>query len=152
MPERDKYSIQIQCQCIHTITGEFRWMKSSTRASTIHLQPKKPPVLGYIKRSLASRSKRWLSPSAPTRLHSQYCVLPRGTQHQKARTCLSECRGGLWRWSEGWSTSSTKDKLRKLRLYSLERKRLWRHLRADLSVLKENLQESFIRESRLDQE
>ena len=67
-------------------------------------------ILGCIRSSVASRSREGILPLYPTlvRPHLESCVQLWSPQHRKDMELLDRVQRRPYKWSEGWSTSSTK--------------------------------------------
>ncbi|GAB0175791.1 hypothetical protein GRJ2_000044300 [Grus japonensis] len=86
-------------------------------------------VLGCIKRNVTRRSREVILPlySALMRPHLEYCIQLWGHSTRKTSSC----------WMiRGLEHLSCEDRLRELGLFSLEKRRLWGHLRAAFQYLK----------------
>ncbi|KAK4818784.1 LOW QUALITY PROTEIN: hypothetical protein QYF61_019130 [Mycteria americana] len=93
-------------------------------------------ILGYIKRSVASRSRERFSPSALLSPRLEYCVQLWGPQHKKDMDLLEWVQRRATKMITGLEQLSCEDGLRELRLFRLEKRKLWEHLRAAFQYLK----------------
>jgi len=88
-------------------------------------------VLGCIKRSVASRAREGILPLCPAlvRHPRESCVQLWSPQHKKDMELLEQVRSRATKMIRGLEHLSYEDRLRELRLLSLEKKRLWGDLR-----------------------
>ena len=95
-------------------------------------------IPGCIKRSVASRSREVILPlyAALTRPHLQYYVQLWGPQHKKDMDLLRRVQRRVMKMIRDRSTSPMRDRLRELRLFSLQKRRLQGELIAAFQYLK----------------
>ncbi|GAB0188021.1 UV-stimulated scaffold protein A [Grus japonensis] len=95
-------------------------------------------ILGCIKRSVTSRSRRGILPlySAVVRLHLEYCVQLWGPQYKERHGAVGASPEEAMKMMRGLEHLSYEDRLRELGLFSLEKRRLRGDLIAAFQYLK----------------
>ncbi|KAK4825142.1 LOW QUALITY PROTEIN: hypothetical protein QYF61_024122 [Mycteria americana] len=91
-------------------------------------------ILGCIKSSVAGRSRETILPLCSA--HLEHCVQLWGPQHRKDMDLLEQVQRRATTMIRGMEHLSCEDRPRELGLFSLEKRRLWRHLIAVFQSLK----------------
>ena len=89
-------------------------------------------ILGYIRRGVASREREMIVPlcSALMLPHLEECIQARGPQHKKDVELMGWVQIRAMKMIRGLEHLSYEDKLRKLGLFNLEKRRLQRAIAA----------------------
>jgi len=95
-------------------------------------------ILGCIKRSMASRSREVVLPlyAALLRSHLESCIQLWSPQHRKDMELLEQVQRRATEMIRGMEHLCREESMRALALFSLEKRRLWRHLIAAFQYLK----------------
>ncbi|KFQ05406.1 hypothetical protein N329_00863, partial [Haliaeetus albicilla] len=95
-------------------------------------------ILGCIKRSVTSKMREMILPlsSALVRPHLEYCIQLWGPQHKKGMDLLERVQRRAMKMIRGLEHLSYEDRLRQLRLFSLEKRRLWADITEAFQYLK----------------
>ena len=83
-------------------------------------------ILGCIKRTVTRRSKEVVLSlcSSLLRLHQEYCVQFRGSQHKRDVELLEQVQRRVTKMTKGLEQLLYEDRLKELGLFSLENRRL----------------------------
>ena len=100
-------------------------------------------ILSCIKRSVASKAREVILPlySVLARPHLEYCIQTWSPQYRRDVDLLECTEGRATKMIQGMKHLSYEDRLRKLVLFSLGKRRLWDDLTVVFQYLKDGLQE-----------
>ncbi|PKU45275.1 rna-directed dna polymerase from mobile element jockey-like [Limosa lapponica baueri] len=118
--------------------GVFVNEKLNMRQPCVLTAQKANRILGCIKRNVASRSREVILPlySALMKPHLQYCVQLWSPQHKKDMDLLERVQRRAMKMIRGLEHLSYEDRLRELRFFSLENRKLCRDLVVAFQYLK----------------
>ncbi|KAK4827161.1 LOW QUALITY PROTEIN: hypothetical protein QYF61_015115, partial [Mycteria americana] len=88
------------------------------------------PILHFIKRSMASRSREVILPSTPLSHHLEYCIQLWSPQYKTDMELLEWVQRRAMKMVRGLKLLSYEERLRELGLFSLERRRLFQYIKA----------------------